>query len=73
MRTYESVGFTKTKAIAQEEVKGETADGKEERAGEGGEVDENIIDSIPKQVKQYFVPIPTQYRLLYLLAFLYAH
>ena len=34
---------------------------------------ENIIDSIPRQVKQFYMQVPTQYRLLYLLAFLYAH
>ena len=34
---------------------------------------EDILASMPKQVKQYWMQTPTQYRLLYLLAFLYAH
>jgi superfamily II DNA/RNA helicase len=32
-----------------------------------------MIRSMPKQVVQYFTEVPTQYRLIYLLAFLYAH
>ena len=28
---------------------------------------------MPKQVKQYWMQVPTQYRLIYLMAFLYAH
>ena len=35
--------------------------------------EEDMIASIPKQVHQYFSIVPTQYRLIYLLAFLYAH
>ena len=34
---------------------------------------DDTIASIPKQVHQYFSMVPTQYRLVYLLAFLYAH
>lgn len=36
-------------------------------------IEEDVIGSIPKQVVQYYCEVPTQYRLLYLLAFLYAH
>jgi len=32
-----------------------------------------MVASIPKQVQQYYSEIPTQYRLIYLLGFLYAH
>ena len=35
-------------------------------------VDDQIIH-IPKQIQQYYTEVPTQYRLLYLMAFLYAH
>lgn len=31
------------------------------------------MDSIPRQVKQYWMEVPVQYRLIYLLMFLYAH
>lgn len=34
---------------------------------------DTMIGSIPKQVEQYWVEIPTQYRLMYLLMFLFAH
>ena len=32
-----------------------------------------MVASIPKQVHQYYSIVPTQYRLVYLLAFLYSH
>jgi hypothetical protein len=35
--------------------------------------EEDIVGSIPKQVQQFYSEIPVQYRLLYLLAFLYGH
>lgn len=35
--------------------------------------EEDYVGSIPKQVKQYFMEMPTQYRLVYLLMFLYAN
>ena len=34
---------------------------------------ENIVGSIPVQVKQFWMEIPSQYRLIYLLIFLYCH
>ena len=34
---------------------------------------ENIVGSIPVQVKQFWMEIPAQYRLIYLLIFLYCH
>ena len=34
---------------------------------------ENFVGSIPEQVKQFWVEIPAQYRLIYLLIFLYTH
>ena len=37
------------------------------------EKQENFIGSIPQQVKQFWVEVPVQYRLLYLLVFLYCH
>ena len=36
-----------------------------------GNQEENLIASIPKQIKQYYAEVPTQFRLLYLLAFLF--
>lgn len=33
--------------------------------------EENPIAAIPKQIKQYYAEVPTQFRLLYLLAFLF--
>ena len=33
----------------------------------------DMVGSIPKQVQQFYVEIPSQYRLIYLLSFLYAH
>jgi hypothetical protein len=62
MKTYESVGFVERSGDAK-------AVGREDQDG----ADVNIIDSIPRQVQQFWMQIPTQYRLLYLLAFLYAH
>jgi ATP-dependent RNA helicase DDX31/DBP7 len=35
--------------------------------------DATIMSSIPKQVQQFWMEVPAQYRLLYLLMFLYAH
>ena len=32
-----------------------------------------LAESMPKQVVQYYMEVPTQYRLLYLLMFLYAN
>jgi hypothetical protein len=34
------------------------------------EEEEEILNSMPKNVQQFFVEVSTQYRLLYLLAFL---
>jgi ATP-dependent RNA helicase DDX31/DBP7 len=34
---------------------------------------EDVVGSIPKQVQQFYMEIPVQYRLVYLLAFLYGH
>ena len=34
---------------------------------------EDIIGSIPKQIQQFFMEVPVQYRLVYLLAFLYCN
>lgn len=34
---------------------------------------DDLVASMPKQVVQYVVEVPTQYRLLYLLSFLYSH
>lgn len=76
MRTFKAVGFADdSKAMRNSEKQ---RDGKEDRPepkeGEPEDLDEvNIIDSIPKQVKQFWMQCPTQYRLLYLLAFLYSH
>ena len=65
MSSYASVGFGEEEenpqAIALEDQK----EAKTEK--------ESIIDSIPRQVKQFWIQVPTQYRLLYLLAFLYSH
>lgn len=33
----------------------------------------NFVGSIPEQVKQFWVEVPAQYRLIYLLIFLYCH
>ena len=41
--------------------------------GEDGENQDNYIGSIPQQVKQFWVEVPAQYKLLYLLIFLYCH
>ena len=35
--------------------------------------EQSFIGSIPNQVKQYWMEVPAQYRLLYLLTFLYCH
>ena len=73
MESYESVGFVdskKKKAIVSG-APGELSNVNLQDQESSDE--ENIIDSIPKQVKQFWMQIPTQYRLLYLLAFLYAH
>ena len=35
--------------------------------------EQSFIGSIPNQVKQYWVEVPAQYRLLYLLTILYCH
>ena len=35
--------------------------------------EKDYSSSIPSQVQQYWVEVPTQYRLVYLLMFLYAH
>ncbi len=35
--------------------------------------EEALIATIPKQIQQYYAQIPTQFRLLYLLAFLFTH
>lgn len=37
------------------------------------EEEQDMVASIPKQILQFYTEIPTQYRLIYLLAFLYAH
>lgn len=60
MASYETVGFTnEDKAMAAVEAKPDD--------------DEKLAESIPKQVLQFYMQIPTQYRLVYLLQFLYAH
>ena len=38
-----------------------------------GDDEEDFQASIPKQVQQFYMEVPTQYRLIYLLMFLYAH
>ena len=35
--------------------------------------DFDVIGSIPKQIQQYYIEVPTQYKLLYLIAFLFSH
>lgn len=35
--------------------------------------EESLIATIPKQIEQFYAEIPTQYRLLYLLSFIFAH
>jgi superfamily II DNA/RNA helicase len=35
--------------------------------------EEDLVGSIPKQVVQYYMEVPVQYRLVYLLSFLYGH
>lgn len=35
--------------------------------------DDNPVATIPKQIQQFYAEVPTQYRLLYLLAFLFTH
>ena len=45
----------------------------EDVAEASDEDEENVIDSIPRQVKQFWMQVPTQYRMLYLLAYLYSH
>lgn len=57
MKTYVQVGFSEL-ATNQKDSDDE---------------DQNIMDSIPRQVKQYWMEVPVQYRLIYLLMFLYAH
>ena len=37
------------------------------------ETAEDIIGSIPKQIQQFFMEVPVQYRLVYLIAFLYSN
>jgi len=60
MKDYIKVGFNQP-----------TADGETE-ATETTEI-EDMVSSIPKQVQQFYAEVPTQYRLVYLLAFLYTH
>jgi superfamily II DNA/RNA helicase len=36
-------------------------------------VDQDMAISIPSQVQQFYMEVPTQYRLVYLLMFLYSH
>lgn len=57
MQEYVKVGFS------EKEAKAETQQDELE----------DMVASIPQQVQQYYVDIPTQYRLVYLMAFLYAH
>ena len=82
MKDFKQVGFSsnnpKMESFNKKEEKEAEADGTkpevedQDKANEMQET-ENIIDSIPRQVKQFYMQVPTQYRLLYLLAFLYAH
>ena len=82
MQDFKQVGFSsnnpKMESFNKKEEKVAEADGTkpevedQDKANEMQET-ENIIDSIPRQVKQFYMQVPTQYRLLYLLAFLYAH
>ena len=82
MRSHVKVGFTNSdpkKLIASSSAKNTTksdreVDGTVETKGkdDDGEI-QDLVASMPKQVVQYFVQIPIQYRLLYLLGFLYAH
>jgi hypothetical protein len=57
MQEYEKVGFNEGATI-EGELKKES---------------EDMVGSIPKQVQQFFMEVPVQYRLVYLLAFLYGH
>lgn len=41
--------------------------------GTPGDEEENLIATIPVQIQQFYVEIPTQYRILYLLSFLFTH
>jgi len=59
MLTYAKVGFSEA------EIKDGTTE-KEEDIN-------NLVESMPKQVQQFYIETPTQYRLLYLLSFLYSH
>ena len=61
MRDYEKVGFADDK----EDLSKLSPEEREKAALD------DMIRSIPKQVIQYFMEVPTQYRLIYLLAFLY--
>ena len=53
MSSYETVGFSNNK--------------EENEAGEDLDDDEKLAESIPKQVLQFYMQVPTQYRLVYLL------
>ena len=72
MESYESVGFVDNKKKAAIAASNDEF-GNVNLQAEASEDEDNIIDSIPRQVKQFWMQIPTQYRLVYLLAFLYAH
>lgn len=82
MASYKSVGFAEgqkdkkaKKAAIKEKVMedDEKTEATEVMQSEEDLDKEDILASMPKQVKQYWMQTPTQYRLLYLLAFLYAH
>ena len=64
MKDSVNVGFEKESA-------GDTKDGENNEGDDDNEKD--YSSSIPSQVQQYWVEVPTQYRLVYLLMFLYAH
>ena len=71
MSSFKSVGFSSESSL-NSPGKNDKLDDLDAEEREKNEV-ENILESMPKQVKQYWMQVPCQYRLLYLLAFLYAH
>ena len=72
MKTYEKVGFSdKTLRLIADRNDSPSGDGAERDDAEAEEA--NLMDSIPRQVKQFWMEVPVQYRLVYLLMFLYVH
>ena len=62
----EQLGSKLMKDYVKVGFKEDNEEGKEDK-------EQSFIGSIPSQVKQYWVEVPAQYRLLYLLTFLYCH